>query len=89
MLILLIVIREETQILINIISGLADTEKLLVPSRCTLIKKRVSKAEKLRLHCCGANKIKLLKLFPFARLTYPLWYLCPGALYKMANLLKH
>ena len=53
------------------------------------VSERVSKAEKLRLHCCGTDKMKLIKLLPFARLASPLCYHSPGALNKMAKLLKH
>ena len=62
---------------------------LLWPWNCWPWFKRVSKAEKLQLHCCGTDKIKLFKLLPFARLTSALCYLCPGAFYKTAKLLKH
>ena len=44
------------------------------------IEKRVSKAEKMRLHCCGTDKMKHLDILPFASLTSPFCYLCPDAL---------
>ena len=40
----------------------------ILKSQC----KQVSKAEKLRLHSCGTDKTKLLKLLSFASLTYSL-----------------
>ena len=42
--------------------------------------KKISKPEKLRLHCCGTNKIKLLKCLLFSISTYPFGFLCPGSL---------
>ena len=42
--------------------------------------KKFSKAEKLRLHCCGTDKIIFLKLLSFHFLTSSLCYLYPYAL---------